>query len=271
MIFKKHVGKLKSTDRRIVVVFNQLPERTDSSLVVEIEALPDSMHDALMAVVESPEAQSTNDLYKVLQRRLMPNSKTDMLTTLHNMGRLTRANIDNIIMVPHPSKPVPLRYIIDELNGMTNQQYNNTNINENNVPINEQYDIPVNDINTVNQYEINNIMNGVPYETVSEENSKLDKNEQKRRIAMNLIIQATDLEMEAAKKRREAYNIDPSLKPKDDLKEKTPSDLAIEHLEKVSERETEKAQQKLEESIPKRVGRPKKRQLIPGKLRGKPE
>ena len=66
---KKHIGKIKSTDKRCVVINSMIPGKEDHALVVDSDALPDKFHDALMTLLESTEGQSAKVLGDLLSRR----------------------------------------------------------------------------------------------------------------------------------------------------------------------------------------------------------
>lgn len=179
---KKHVGRIKNTDRRCVVVFMQLPDRPDHALVVDTDALPDNLHDALQNIVQSHEGQNTSDLSNLLARRIVPHLGIDMLNVLYKRGSLQALPIDNIVMYPLPNTAMPLRQII-ELNG---GRVGNTPVQ---TPVTETLE---------NRYV---------------ENQRADASEGQVGMAMGLIRQAEDLEGEARNKRERAYQLAPQLRP----------------------------------------------------------
>ena len=61
MPFTKHVGRIVSTQQRVVVVFRQIPEEPDNCLLVDVEGLDSDMHNDLMNEVESIQAQEQDD------------------------------------------------------------------------------------------------------------------------------------------------------------------------------------------------------------------
>ena len=180
MSFKKHVGRLKNTDRRCVVVMTRIPGRDDHALVVDTDALPDRFHDALMHLVDSHEGQNVMELHTLLSRRILPDFGVDMLNALHNARAMQAVPIDNIIMFPQPHSPVPLSLIV------------------------EMIDKDQANITPAEQTELQNR---------HLENQKVDASEQEIATARNLLIQAADLEAEAAKKREQAFRIAPVLRP----------------------------------------------------------
>ena len=112
---KRHIGKIRNTDQRIVVVFMQIPGRTDHALVVSTDNLPPKFEQAMMDVVESAEAQGEPTLGTVLSRRLFADSGRSLLETLHNAGLLRAVHVDQVIMLPQPNMPFPLRKIIEQI------------------------------------------------------------------------------------------------------------------------------------------------------------
>ena len=176
--FKKHVGRIRNTDRRCVVVYMQIPGNESNALIVDTDALPDRFHDALMDIIDSTEGQQTPHLHSLLQRRILPDLGLDMMNALHTYGLLRSVDIDNVVMYPAPNAPCPLRTIVDFMNGE---------------------DAPA----EVNQQLENRVL----------ENQKTDSAQAQIDIAENILRQARDLEEEAARKREQAYRLVPNMRP----------------------------------------------------------
>lgn len=177
--FKKHIGRIKNTDRRCVVVMMQVPGREDHALIIDTDALPDRFHDALMQVVDSHEGQSVLQLHTLLSRRVLPDNGVDMMNALHVGGYLRAVPIDNVVMYPAPHSPCPLRSIIEHMG----------------------VEVPMSD--EVREELANQHI----------ENQKVDENDKRLGIAKSLLQQASDLEYSANKKREEAYQMFPGLRP----------------------------------------------------------
>lgn len=203
--FKKHVGRIKNTDRRCVVVYTQIPGNEENALVVDTDALPDRFHDALMDIIDSNEGQQTPHLHTLLQRRILPDLGLDMMNALHTYGQLRAVNIDNIVMYPAPNAPCPLRTIVDYMNGQ---------------------DAPP----EVNQALENRIL----------ENQRADNSQAQHDIANNIMRQAQDLEEEAARKREQAYRLVPGLRPvkEGEAKSDTPATQVMERQTVIEASET---------------------------------
>lgn len=180
MAFIKHIGTHKGTNQRLSVVFLSIPEEKDNALVVYSDSLPDKYHDDFMAAVESPEGQSSKELYEVLSRKLFWHGGT-MLDTLHNEGLLIKMPTNTIIMTPNGQTSIPLDELIEQMSDIE----------------------PVTATDT-----------GPTVQERMEEQVDQSLGDDNKRIAQNLLIQAVMLEEEATKKRAEAVEYDPSLAEK---------------------------------------------------------
>ena len=103
----KHVGRVKATNKKCVVVFRTLPGDAFNCLIAPTENLPDSYHDALINLVESPSGQSANEFGEVLARSQFPDGST-MLSALHTQNRLVKVSTDQIEMTPNNSVNIQL-------------------------------------------------------------------------------------------------------------------------------------------------------------------
>jgi hypothetical protein len=101
----KHIGK--HSDRKVAIVFREVPGEEHMALVVYTETLPVAMHDALMRVIESDSGQSADSLGDALFRSLFPDGRP-MLQTLHAEGMLKKVQTKQIVVTPNPSSHVNL-------------------------------------------------------------------------------------------------------------------------------------------------------------------
>lgn len=111
MAFLKHVGK--QGDRRVAVVFREIPNEEHMCLVVYPDVLQSTMHDALMKAIESPEGQSSDQLGEALHRMPFPDGRP-MLIALHQEGMLKKIQTETVVVTPAPNASVRL----DELNNL---------------------------------------------------------------------------------------------------------------------------------------------------------
>lgn len=116
----KHVGRIKNTDRKAIVVFRYIYDEqgniTDKEhcLVVDADALPDMFNQAMIDAVNSTEGQNTLNFFEVLARNSFSDGR-NMLATLNATGRLTKYHTNDIVMVPHPAHKISLTELNREL------------------------------------------------------------------------------------------------------------------------------------------------------------
>lgn len=101
----KHVGK--HGDRKVAIVFREIPGEEHMCLVVYAETLPVSMHDALMREIETPQAQQAENLGDSLFRSLFTDGRP-MLQTFHAEGMLKKVQTKQVVVTPNPSSHVNL-------------------------------------------------------------------------------------------------------------------------------------------------------------------
>jgi hypothetical protein len=107
----KHIGK--HGDRKVAIVFREVPGEEHMALVVYPETLPISFHDAIMKVIESPVGQSAENLGDALFRSLLSDGRP-MLQTLHVEGMIKKVQAKQVTVTPGGNSSVNL----DEMNGI---------------------------------------------------------------------------------------------------------------------------------------------------------
>lgn len=117
----KHVGKVKNTGSKVLVVFRTLPGDSDKALVLPTATLPDIYHNSIMELVETDMAQEAYELGEFMFVRSFPDGR-NMLQAMQADGRLQKVATDNITMTPTPSSEIPL----DQLNLLVAEQKNCT-------------------------------------------------------------------------------------------------------------------------------------------------
>ena len=110
----KHVGR--HGDRKVAVIFRELPGEEHMCLVIYPDTMPVHFHDTIMAVIESPVGQQENSLADALHRNLLPDGRV-ILEALHREGMLKKVATEHIIMTPTPSSSVRL----DEINRLVKE------------------------------------------------------------------------------------------------------------------------------------------------------
>lgn len=108
----KHVGLYG--EKKCVVLFREVPNEPENCLIVLPAALESRQHDEFMAIIEGVEAQSVNDLADILNRRQFSDG-ANMLTTLHNEGRIQKVPTVNVDLTPVPNQRISLAEVNEEL------------------------------------------------------------------------------------------------------------------------------------------------------------
>ena len=115
----KHVGKLKNTGAKVLVVFRTLPGESNMALVLPTASLPDQYHDSLIQLVESDAAQDTNEFGEAMFTRYFPDGRP-MLQAMQADNRLQKVPTSLITMTPTLNDSIQL----DELNAIIAAQKN---------------------------------------------------------------------------------------------------------------------------------------------------
>lgn len=110
----KHVGK--HNNRKIVVVYREVPSEDHMCLIVYSDSLPRIIHDELMSTLEGPVAQNTTELAEVLFRGIMPDGR-GILEAIHNGAFMKKVPTNQVIMTPASNAAIRL----DELNTLLNE------------------------------------------------------------------------------------------------------------------------------------------------------
>ena len=110
----KHIGK--HNDKRIVLVFRQIPGDEHMCLVLYSDMLPQLVHDEVMKVLESPVGQNSKELADALHRQTMADGR-NCLEVLHKSNYMKKVNTNQVIITPNAKSSVRL----DELNTILNE------------------------------------------------------------------------------------------------------------------------------------------------------
>ena len=114
MAFMKHVGKIG--DRKVCVLFRQVPGEDHMCLIIHPEVLPAHWQDAVQKVLESDIGQQAEELADALHRSLLPDGRP-ILETFHNERMIKKVRTADVIMTPNTNSSIRL----DELNKMLNE------------------------------------------------------------------------------------------------------------------------------------------------------
>jgi len=112
--FLKHIGK--HGDRKVCVLFRQVPGDDHMCLVVYPEVLPAHWHDAIMKVLESEVGQQADQFADALHRSLLPDGRP-ILETLHSERMIKKIRTADVLITPR----IDAKIRLDELNKMLNE------------------------------------------------------------------------------------------------------------------------------------------------------
>jgi hypothetical protein len=114
MAFMKHVGK--HGDRKVCILFRQVPGEDHMCLVIYPEVLPAHWQDSIQKALESEVAQQSEELADALHRNFLPDGRA-ILATLHQERMIKKLRTSDIIVTPTNEAKIRL----DELNKMLNE------------------------------------------------------------------------------------------------------------------------------------------------------
>lgn len=112
--FLRHIGKVG--DRKVAVIFRELPGESHMCLIVYTELLNQNLHDPLMAAIEGDRAQQSKDLAEALNQAYTRDSKI-ILQVLHLEGMMKKMQTSQVVMTPGPGQTIRL----NELNTILNE------------------------------------------------------------------------------------------------------------------------------------------------------
>jgi hypothetical protein len=115
MSFLRHIGK--HNERKIAIIFREVPGEPHMCLVAYPEVLNRHIHDPLMKCIESDIGQSSENLADALNRTYTVDGKI-ILQALHAEGQLKKVNTEQVIVTPAPNTRIKLNElnkILDEM------------------------------------------------------------------------------------------------------------------------------------------------------------
>lgn len=114
-MFLRHVGK--HGDRKVAVIFREVPGESHMCLVTYTELLNQNVHDPMIKCIESDIGQSSENLADALNRMHTRDGRP-ILQYLHAEGLLKKVNTELIVMTPQPNVKIKLNElnkILDEM------------------------------------------------------------------------------------------------------------------------------------------------------------
>jgi hypothetical protein len=109
----KHVGRLKTNQRKVVVAYKVIPKEDPavSALIIDTATLDDADHDALINTVEGNAGQSAFEFAEVMARSTLPDG-ANMLAKFHATGKLVKVPHTSIEMMPNPNTTIGLDELV---------------------------------------------------------------------------------------------------------------------------------------------------------------
>jgi len=115
MAFLRHIGK--HGDRKVAIIFREVPGEPHMCLVTYPEVLNQHIHDPLMKCIESDIGQNSEDLALALNRTYTKDGAI-ILQKLHAEGMLKKIRTELVVMTPQPGVQIKLNElnkILDEM------------------------------------------------------------------------------------------------------------------------------------------------------------
>jgi hypothetical protein len=113
----KHVGRVKTNQRKVVVAYRTIPDEPNNCIVVTTENLMADEHDTLMKLLESNAGQTAYEFAEAMARTLLPDGR-NMLAAFHTTGKMVKLATDLVEMTPDTTTNV----LLSELNRAIAQQ-----------------------------------------------------------------------------------------------------------------------------------------------------
>lgn len=113
----KHVGRLVTNQRKVVVAYRTVPGDAEYCVVVTTENLDSADHDSLMKLIESNAGQTADELAHAMARSTLSDGR-NMLSGFHTTGKMIRVPTKDVEMTPDNKTVINL----GELNQMIADQ-----------------------------------------------------------------------------------------------------------------------------------------------------
>lgn len=208
----KHTGRMIKSGAKVLVAFRTLPGESNYSLVIPVAQLSDTYHDAIMKVVESDQAQDVFEFGEILFIRSFPDGRP-MLQALRADGLLEKVTTDSVLMTPTPNDNIPLHQLNSLIAEQRNCAVDDLCTFVSGAP--KQSDATVENVASVNDMGKDIGEPSKPTKIQAKQNEILSDKD----IAKGLRSQADALYKEAARLRKEAEELDPTVKKTSKAKE----------------------------------------------------
>jgi hypothetical protein len=103
----KHVGRIASNKRKVVVAYRVVPDEPENCVVVQTENLSADEHDALIKAVESAAGQEAEEFAIAMARAYLPDGR-NMLAGFHTTGKMRKVLQSEVEMTPNGNTSINL-------------------------------------------------------------------------------------------------------------------------------------------------------------------
>jgi ABC-type amino acid transport substrate-binding protein len=103
----KHVGRIASNRRKVVVAYRVVPDEPENCVVVQTENLSADEHDALIKAVESAAGQEADEFAVAMARAYLPDGR-NMLAGFHTTGKMRKVAQSEVEMTPNGNTVINL-------------------------------------------------------------------------------------------------------------------------------------------------------------------
>ena len=201
----KHIGRIQNTGAKVLVVFRTLPGESNMALILPVAQLPDQYHDSIMTLVETDQAQDAFEFGEIMHIRPFPDGRP-MLRAMQADGRLIKVPTDSVMMTPTTNDTV----LLVNLNTLIAEQKNCT-VDElctfvSGAPSAKAEVTDVASVNDITPAVDSDIP--APIRAQADTNSALSDKD----LAKSYRSQADAMYKEAARLRKEAEELDPTVK-----------------------------------------------------------
>lgn len=117
----KHVGRIASNRRKVVVAYRVVPDEPENCVVVTTENLNAEEHDTLIKAVESAAGQEAEEFAVAMARTYLPDGR-NMLAGFHTTGKMRKIPTADVEMTPNGNTVInlaELNQVIADQQGVT--------------------------------------------------------------------------------------------------------------------------------------------------------
>jgi hypothetical protein len=201
----KHIGRVKSSDAKAIIIFRTIPGDSGNCLVTLVKDLTDAQHDDIMQLVETVQAQEAFEFGEILSIRHFQAGKL-MLPALIEEGKILKIGTSDVVVTPTTDNRESV--LLSDLNVIIAEQKNCT-VDE---LCNYVSGAPSTEAKTVARVRDLGEPSVAEPQTLTETKTSSNDVLSDKDLAKNFRSQADALYKEAARLRKEAETLDPTVK-----------------------------------------------------------